>query len=260
MRKLIRFFVRNIPRPWLIRFSKLFSRLVMPFYYGKNHQCPICNSHFRKFLPYGNKGSDNRLCPSCLSLERHRFLWLWLHQRTDFFTAPLRVLHVAPEQSFINRFRKMTNLNYITADLVSPLADVRMDIQDIPYDEGSFDVVICNHVLEHVDDDIVAMREIFRVLKPGGWAILQVPVDWNRDYTYEDASIVTPKEREKHFGQYDHVRFHGTDYPNRLRSAGFIVDNEDFLQNFTPEEREYHRLPEKEMIWKASKSATTTEN
>lgn len=154
----------------------------------------------------------------------------------------------------------MTNLNYITADLVSPLADVRMDIQDIPYDEGSFDVVICNHVLEHVDDDIVAMREIFRVLKPGGWAILQVPVDWNRDYTYEDASIVTPKEREKHFGQYDHVRFHGTDYPNRLRSAGFIVDNEDFLQNFTPEEREYHRLPEKEMIWKASKSATTTEN
>jgi SAM-dependent methyltransferase len=178
---------------------------------------------------------------------------MWLHQRTNFFEAPLKVLHVAPEQSFIRRFRAQKNLEYTTADLFSPLADVKMDIQAMPVSDNSFDVIICNHVLEHVDDDITAMREIFRVLKPGGWAVMQVPVDWSRDFTYEDASITTPAEREKHFGQYDHVRFHGTDYPNRLRSVGFSVDDEDFLSVFSEEEREYYRLPVKEMIWKSVK-------
>lgn len=260
MRKLIRYFVRNIPRPWLIRFSWLFSRLVMPFYVGSNHQCPVCNMRFRKFLPYGNKGGENRLCPNCLSLERHRLLWLWLNQRTDFFSAQTKVLHVAPEQPFINRFRKMKNLDYTTADLLSPLADIKLDIQDTPFEPDTFDIVICNHVLEHVDDDIKAMREIFRILKPGGWAILQVPIDWARDFTYEDPQITAPQDREKHFGQYDHVRFHGTDYPDRLRDAGFIVDNEDFLLEFSDDERNYYRLPRKEMIWKSSKPDTFAEN
>jgi SAM-dependent methyltransferase len=255
MRKIMRFLVRNIPRPWLIRFSGLFRLLVMPFYRGKKHHCPICKHNFRKLLPYGNQGGENRLCPSCLSLERHRLMWLYLVQRTNFFTAPHKVLHVAPEQSFINRFRALNNLDYTTADLVSPLADVRMDIQQIPAPDNVYDVVICNHVLEHVDDDIAAMKEIFRVLKPGGWAILQVPIEWNRDYTYEDASVTSPREREHHFGQYDHVRYHGTDYPERLRSVGFEVDNEDFLSEFTPELREFYRLPQREMIWKSTKPA-----
>jgi len=253
MRKFIRFLVRNVPRPWLIRFSGLFSRLVLAFYRGSRYECPVCHTKLRKFLPYGNKGGANRLCPSCLSLERHRFLWLWLKQRSNLFSAPLKVLHVAPEQTFIRRFRALKNLDYTTADLFSPLADVKMDIQAMPVKDNTFDVVICNHVLEHVDDDITAMREIFRVLKPAGWAIMQVPIDWSRDFTYEDASIITAKEREKHFGQYDHVRFHGTDYPNRLRSVGFEVDDEDFLAEFTDEQREYHRLPVKEMIWKSVK-------
>jgi SAM-dependent methyltransferase len=253
MRKLIAFFVRKIPRPWLIRLSRIAVFFLAPFYRGSRYECPVCHGKFRMLLPYGNNGAANRLCPSCLSLERHRFLWLWLQSRTDFFSARLKVLHVAPEQPFIKRFRDLPNLDYTTADLLSPLADLKMDIMDMPLQDNTFDVVICNHVLEHVADDRIAMREIFRVLKPGGWAVLQVPIDWNRNYTYEDPSIVTPAEREMHFGQYDHLRFHGADYPERLRHEGFIVDNEDFLSTFSKQQRDYYRLPDKEMIWKSSK-------
>ncbi len=253
MRKLMRFLVRNVPRPWLIRMSGLFGVIVKPFYKGSRYQCPVCENRFRKLLPYGNKGADNRLCPSCMSLERHRLLWLYLKNRTTFFTTRYNVLHVAPEQSFLKRFRAMPNLTYTTADLVSPLADVKMDIQDIPFPDNTFDVVFCNHVLEHVDDDKVAMKEIFRVIKPGGWAIMQVPIQWENNYTFEDPSITTEADREKFFGQYDHVRFHGTDYPDRLRSAGFEVDDEDFLNTFSEEEKTYYRLPQREMIWRSVK-------
>lgn len=249
MRKFIKFLVRNIPRPWLIRFSYLFSRLILPFYKGSNHHCPICEGNFRKMLPYGNKGGDNRLCPSCLSLERHRLLWLYLQNKTSFFSDDLKVLHVAPEQPFLKKFRALKNLDYATADLFSPLADIKLDIQEMPLEDNTYDVVICNHVLEHVDDDIKAMREIRRVLKPEGWAILQVPIDYNRTETYEDPSITDPKEREKHFGQYDHVRFHGLDYPNRLEEAGFTVKHEDYINEFSEEEKNRLRLPGKEVIY-----------
>ncbi|HRZ41797.1 MAG TPA: methyltransferase domain-containing protein [Bacteroidales bacterium] len=255
MRKIIRFLVRRVPRPWLIRFSRIFSVLMVPFYKGSRYQCPVCQSGFRKFLPYGNAGADNRLCPSCLSLERHRFLWLYLKNRTDFFTAPRKVLHVAPEQPFISRFRSMKNLDYTTADLVSPLADLKMDIMQIPMPDDIYDVVICNHVLEHVTDDRTAMREILRVLKPGGWAILQVPVDWTRNHTLEDPTVTSAADRERIFGQYDHLRFHGTDYPDRLKEAGFLVDMEDYLASFSPDEKDYFRLPNQEMIWKSTKPA-----
>lgn len=253
MRRLMRFIVRNIPRPWLIRFSGLFGIIMMPFYKGSRYHCPICENHFRKMLPYGNQGADNRLCPSCLSLERHRLLWLYLKQRTEFFKAPLKVLHVAPEQPFLKRFKSLPNLDYTTADLISPIADLRMDIQNIPEQEKTYDVVICNHVLEHVEDDKAAMDEIYRVLKPGGWAILQVPINWSSESTYEDASITKPAEREKHFGQYDHLRYYGQDYPDKLRIAGFDVDDENFLNSFTDEEKDYMRFPSQEMIWKSTR-------
>lgn len=253
MKHLMRFFVRNIPRPWLIRLGGVFSKMLLPFYIGNVYQCPICNVKLRKFLPYGNKGLENRLCPSCLSLERHRLLWLWLNEKTDFFSGKHKMLHIAPEQPFIKRFRKLKNIDYTTADLVSPLADVKLDVQNIPYPDNTFSIIFCNHVLEHVENDIIAMKEIYRVLKKRGWAVMQVPVDWNRDKTFEDSSIVDPKEREKYFGQYDHLRFHGTDYPDRLRSVGFDVDNNDFLKRFSAEEKEFYRLPSREMIWQAMK-------
>jgi SAM-dependent methyltransferase len=249
MRKFIKFLVRNIPRIYLIRLSGLFSFFVSFFYKGNKVECPICEGKFRKFLPYGNKGADNRLCPKCLSLERHRLLWLYFKNRTDFFTANLNVLHVAPEQSFIKRFRKLTNLKYTTADIESPLADVKMDIKNIPFNENTFDVLICNHVMEHIDDEQKALKEILRVLKPGGWAILQVPINLSLETTYEDAAITSPKEREKHFGQYDHVRFHGRDYPKRLENAGFKVINENYVKEFDKNIINRFRLPEDEIIY-----------
>ena len=143
------------------------------------------------------------MCPGCLALERHRLLWLYLNEKTSFFTQENKVLHIAPEQCFHDKFKKLENLDYKTADLESPLADYLCDVQNMPFEENHYDVVICNHVLEHVPDDIKAMKEILRILKPGGYAILQVPADFSRDKTFEDDSITDRKERTRIFGQYD---------------------------------------------------------
>lgn len=253
MRLIIKFLVRKIPRPVLIRFSYAFSWIFSFINRGNKVNCPICGSSFSKFLPYGNVGATNRLCPKCLSLERHRLIWLYLKNKTNFFTANLKMLHIAPEQSFIKRFRSIKTLDYTTGDLFSPLADIKMDIQNIPLKDNTYDVVMCNHVLEHVEDEYKATSEIYRILKKGGWAILQVPIDYNRDVTYEDATITDAKEREKHFGQYDHVRFHGLDYPKRLAKAGFNVVSEDYINEFDDKMIEYYRLPKGEIIYLCQK-------
>jgi len=230
-------------------FSFPFSWIVPFFYKGNNVECPICKGRFRKFLPYGNKGLDNRLCPKCLSLERHRLIWLFLNQKTNFFTANLKVLHVAPEQPFLKRFKQLKNLDYITADLVSPIADVKLDIRNIPFGENTFDVFMCNHVLEHIDDELKATKEIFRVLKPGAWAILQVPLDISNEVTFEDLSITNPKEREKIFGQYDHVRLYGRDYAKRLAMSGLQVYPDKLVDEIGNELAERYRLDKSEYIY-----------
>jgi len=249
MRLLIKFLVRKVPRNILIKFSFIFSKIFAFIYKGNNVYCPICNNGFKKFLPYGNVGATNRLCPKCLSLERHRLLWLYLNNKTNFFTANLKVLHIAPEQAFYKRFRNLKNLEYITADLKSPLADIKMDIQNIPIEDNTYDAVICNHVLEHVENEFKATSEIYRILKKGGWAILQVPIDFNREITYEDHTITNPKDREKHFGQYDHLRFHGLDYPIRLKKSGFKVIEDNYISDFDDKTIEYYRLPKHEIIY-----------
>ncbi len=249
MKKFIKFLVRKVPRPYLIKFSGIFSKVITPFYKGNNVECPVCEHKFRKFLPYGNKGEDNRLCPYCLTLERHRLLWLYLKEKTNFFTDKLKMLHIAPEQPFLKRFRNLPNIDYTTADLLSPIADIKMDIQQMPIKDETYDVVMCNHVLEHVENDIKAMKEIYRVLKKGGWAILQVPINYDREKTYEDFSITDPKERERIFGQYDHMREYGRDYPERLRSVGFKVIEDDFIKTLPPQKIEYYKLDPQEIIY-----------
>jgi SAM-dependent methyltransferase len=225
-------------------------RFAAVFYRGNKVECPVCEGHFRKFLPYGYvKARENALCPRCLSLERHRLLWLYLKNRTRFFSDSLSVLHVAPEQCFYKRFRKLKNLSYVTADLESPIADVKMDIQQIPFPENKFDVVICNHVLEHVPDDRKAITEIFRVLKRGGFAIMQVPTAYDMEKTIEDPSITDPAERQRLFHQHDHFRLYGKDYLERVMAAGFVTGEQNYLLTIPEDQRSKFRLPEMEYMY-----------
>jgi SAM-dependent methyltransferase len=201
-------------------------------------------------MPYGyHKIRENVLCPNCLSLERHRILWLFLKNKTDFFTGFHEVMHVAPEQCFYERFRKMNNLEYTTVDLDSPIADVKADVQSLPFDDDTYDVVICNHVLEHVEDLTRALSELLRVLKPAGYAILQVPFDTKHETTYEDPTITERKEREKHFLQYDHLRLFGRDYPQVIEKAGFRIDHENYMNEITDEMKQKFRLPDFEFMY-----------
>ena len=220
------------------------------FYKGNKIECPVCSKKFRKLLPYGYVTvRENALCPNCLALERHRLMWLFLERKTNFFSSKLKVLHVAPEHCFIDRFEALSNLEYITADLESPLAKVKMDVHDIPFEDETFDVVFCNHVLEHVDDDVKVLKEFYRVMKKGGWAILVSPIDSKFDTTYEDSSITEPKEREKHFGQKDHVRMYGKDYHSRLALGGFDVVVDKLAYEVSPNEKELYALPNEDVFF-----------
>jgi SAM-dependent methyltransferase len=188
------------------------------------------------------------LSPSTLSLERHRLFWIYLKNETDFFTVQKKVLHFAPEQAFYKRFKKMSNLDYVTTDINSPLADVKADICKLPFDNNIFDVIICNHVLEHIPDDNKAMQELYRVLKVGGMGIFQIPQDLSREKTFEDDSITDKKERAKIFGQYDHVRIYGRDYFVKLRSIGFEVEEVDYTATLSEEKIDKYRLAKGEII------------
>ncbi len=233
----------------LIKLSYLLKPVLAIYMRGSRYTDPIDGRSFRKFLPYGyEKPRENVLSPSTLSLERHRLLWLYLQNETGFFKSALRVLHFAPEQAFYKRFRNLKHLDYTTTDLLSPLADVKADICNLPFDQDSFDVILCNHVLEHIPDDTTAMRELYRVMKPGGWGIFQIPQDLSRIETFEDDSITDKKERAKIFGQYDHVRIYGRDYFDKLRSAGFEVREIDYTSQLADEEVNRYRLAKGEII------------
>ncbi len=254
MKKLISWTLRHVPRKQLQYFSHYVLRVVSLFMRGNNVECPVCDISYRKFLPYGRLQSrPNALCPDSLSLERHRLMWLYLKDKTNFFTDDLKLLHIAPELCFIKKFKAMPNIDYTSADLDSPLADVKMDVHDIPFDENTFDVVFCNHVMEHVEDDIKAMSEIHRVLKPGGWAIIQSPQDYSRDETLEDPTITDPKERERVYWQDDHVRLFGMDYGKRLEKAGFTVTEDDYVMQLPKEKVERYALPAQEIIYFCAK-------
>jgi SAM-dependent methyltransferase len=241
--------LNTIPRPLLIRASYFIRPVLALALKGSRYTDPIDGQSFRTFLPYGyGTQRNNVLSPSTLSLERHRLLWLYLKNETDFFSKPIKLLHFAPEQAFYNRFKKQKNLTYTTTDLESPLADVKADICNLPFEDASFDWILCNHVLEHIPDDTQAMQELYRILKPGGVAVLQIPQDLNRAVTFEDDSITDEKERAKIFGQYDHVRVYGRDYFDKLRSIGFKVDEVNYTNTLSKEQVEKYRLAPGEIL------------
>ncbi|WP_421803870.1 class I SAM-dependent methyltransferase [Flagellimonas sp.] len=249
MSKLFKYFLNLIPRPLLIRLSYWVRPLIAFSLKGKTYTDPIDGKNFRKFLPYGYENPrENVLSPSTLSLERHRLLWLYLKNETDFFTKPIKLLHFAPEQAFYQRFKRLDHITYTTTDLNSPLADVKADICHLPFDDDTFDVILCNHVLEHIPDDAKAMQELYRVMKPGGWGIFQIPQNLKREQTFEDNTITDRKERARIFGQYDHVRIYGRDYFDKLRSVGFKVEEVDYTNTLPKEDVEKYRLAKGEII------------
>lgn len=254
MKKIISWFLNHVPRKYLQLFAQFATRITSVFYLGNKVECPVCKKHYRKFLPYGYAQSrENALCPNCLALERHRLMHLYLANKTNFYTSNPYTLHVAPEYCFIKRFEKLLGDRYITADLESPLAKVKMDVQAIPFPNDTFDVIFCNHIMEHVENDLIALQELYRVLKPGGWGIIQSPVNYNRETTYEDPAIITPEDRAKHFGQYDHLREFGADYGKRLAKGGFVVTEDDYVKTLAPEKVKRYALPQDEIIYLVKK-------
>lgn len=251
MKQVIALLIRFVPRKYLQLFTGIGLKTLGVFYAGNKVECPICKKHYKKFLPYGRLNPrPNALCPNCLSLERHRLIWVYLQEKTNFFSEKLDVLHIAPEPCFMKRFEKQHGDNYITADIESPLAKVKMDIHQIPFPENHFDVVLCNHVLEHVADDIKAMSEIYRVLKPGGYAILQVPFFAPvPEVTFEDNTITDPRAREKAFGQDDHVRLFGKDYPKRIERSGLKAEASRFAFELNEEKAHRNGLVRNEILY-----------
>jgi SAM-dependent methyltransferase len=202
---------------------------VLPLLYaGDNVSCPCCDGRFRQFI---RRYRNDALCPRCLSLKRHRLLWLYLRDRSGITSADVSLLHFAPEEALTRRLRLLPRLRYVTADIdPSSIAEMHADITDIPFDEATFDVVICSHVLEHVPDDRAAMRDLHRVLKPGGTAYMMQPIS-SSTHTDEDARVVDIAERRRRFGQKDHVRIYGQDFVQRVSDAGFEVEVEFYSRH-----------------------------
>ncbi|MCD4652242.1 MAG: class I SAM-dependent methyltransferase [Candidatus Cloacimonetes bacterium] len=231
-------------------------------YVGNRYECPYCKGKFDRFIAAGLKipiieekqiiGAGYRhnvICPRCLSSDRSRHLYLFFkYEKADIFKKKMRILHVAPEKSLRKYLLSQPDITYVSADLDSPIADVKMDITNIQYDENSFDMVICNHVLEHVPNDKKAMLELYRVLKPGGISILQVPISKILEKTFEDFEVVEPEDRAKVFGQKDHVRIYGKDYRSKLESVGFDVFSYSFMDEHTREEAAKYCLINDERI------------
>lgn len=207
-------------------------RLRAPRYSGSKVEFPCCGDTFGQFAPDAMDNRPNRACPRCDSLPGgHRLPVLFLQERTEFSTEHLRGLEIAPQRTLFRWFKAMPNLDYVTAAVDSPRADVKADLTNMPFEDGSFDAVIAVHVLEQIPNDRKVTQEVFRVLRPGGWAILHVPIDVSRATTRKPAGVENPRERRREFGQANHVRIYGRDSGERLREAGFAVSVEDLARS-----------------------------
>jgi len=233
--------INIIPSPISRLIKKIYLTTRGYYYKGSEYKCPICNHNFRKMLPggfdlesikeneiIGSGRRDNNICPYCQSTDRDRLVYIYLNQETEIFKQKVKILHISPEPSLYNKIRKFSNIIYETgtkyAEGIYYHDNINsIDLLGLPFSDGEFDMVICNHVLEHIIDDNKAISEIYRVTRNGGSAILQVPISNKLKLTYEDNSITDKKQREIHFGQFDHVRIYGQDYSSKLEKAGFAV-------------------------------------
>jgi SAM-dependent methyltransferase len=208
----------------------------------------------RNFEPHGIVPRPNARCPDCGALERHRLAGLYMqHELALFDGTPRLMLHLAPEAALERLFRRVPGLTRVTADLLRKDVMVRLDLTCLPFRNDRFDAIYCSHVLEHVPNDRAAMAELRRVLRPGGWALLQVPV--LREVTDEDSAVVRPEDRLRRFGQEDHVRIYGRDYADRLRRSGFEVRVDDYTQRLPAQRRIYLGLDPAENVYLCRKAA-----
>ena len=245
------------------------SRYVVSFaYVGTTFECPFCNGQFARFLPDGVDAPVlrekkvvgggyrlNSVCPRCRSEDRERLVYLFLKSKEqEWFAKDIKLLHIAPEKNLANKLKSNRRIQYVSADLDSPLADIQMDVTDIHERDETYDVIICNHVLEHIVDDARAMRELYRVLKRGGHAILQVPISHSMERTFEDFSVTDASDKERIFGQRDHVRIYGNDYVARLASVGFAVTALDFTGSMNAHDVAKYALLRDEKLFVCSKA------
>ena len=232
---------------------KFYHSLNKLIYKGENYYCPICEKGFKRFLPAGDNITGNSKCPGCNSLERQRLLWLYLTRELKIQNQKIRLLNVAPDFAVQSKLKSLHNIDYVSIDLESKLAMYKADITNLNFVENSFDSILCYHVLEHIKDDRKAISELYRILKPGGWAILQTPIDIDREKTFEDFSITSAQERKRIFGQEDHVRIYGRDYFQRLENAGFLISEDGFIDKFSTSEKEKYVLDNNEVIFFCTK-------
>lgn len=225
---------------------------------GDTVRCPICERGAIAYLPSGSPPRPHVLCPFCGSRERARMAWLFLKEH-GLLKPGSHILHVAPEPCMRTRLKALPMVRYIAGDrkepgYTYPSDTLDLDVTAMPFPDDQFDLILCSHVLEHVPDDRQAMRELYRVLKPGGWAILMVPLDRACAVTQEDATVVDPEERKRLYGQFDHVRLYGRDYAERLKSAGFIVTEDAMTERMASEEVFRAGLLRSEMVHAVTKS------
>jgi hypothetical protein len=232
-------------------------------YGGSSYECPCCGMQFRVFLPGIDSLDPNRrragiLCPECNSLTRQRLLYLYLRDELNAFNRPGRILHVAPERSLTAKFLERRDIEYISTDLDPSKAAIRADLTNIFFRDDTFDLVICSHVLEHIPEDRMATRELIRILKPGGTALLMVPIDASLQNTYEDWNIQSPADRLRAFGQQDHVRIYGLDFVQRLLQPGTTIEEVKARDFVSAEKIDYYRLDPEEQIFVCRKCAASS--
>ena len=254
MKKIKELIKKKIPYALIFWFRDFVRKLISYFYIGNKYRCVFCDRSFSKMMSSGfeslatkdNKviGSGFRLnskCPCCDSTDRERLLYIFIKKNLNYIfektekSKTTTVLHIAPEKNLSKLINNNNQINYITSDLHSPYVDLKMNIENILFKDNVLDLIICNHVLEHVQNDLRAMSEFYRVLKKGGFAILQVPIFFEDKPTYEDFTIVSPASRLEAFGQEDHLRIYGSDYKNRLEKSGFkvnLINIKDILDDY----------------------------
>jgi len=245
------------------------------YYRGQAIECPICGFGFRKMLPGGFQSDvitekeiigaglrNNNICPYCLSTDRDRLVFLYLKHQSHIFTKHLKILHVSPEPALYQVISKIEGIDYTIGTKYAegsyyPAEITFFDLTGMPHKDNTFDLVICNHVLEHIPDDLQAMSEIHRILKPGGEAILQVPMSYKIEKTMEDDTVISEADRHRVFGQFDHVRIYGSDYQERLESVGFQVSiHQPTQEAWIREDTSKYALNEKEYLFVAHKFKT----